>query len=161
MSNSRFQRGQSMLELIIALAVSVIIITAVVVAASNSVRNSTYSKNNAASTRYAQEGMEWLRSQRDQSWTTFSGKASAGSGTDWCIQTLSWPGINGVCSSSQTIANTSYLRQVNLKLKDYAPPGAPDGINDTVEATLTVKWTEGTLSHDITLTTQFTNWKTK
>ncbi len=148
--------GQSMFELIIALAIGIIIVTAVVVVASNSVRNSSFSKNNAAATRYAQEGMEWLRGQRDQSWTTFSSKASV-SGFDWCLQTLAWPAVNGNCTSSQTVSGTSYVRQVNLKLKNYDT----NADNETVEATMVVSWTEAGVAHNVTLTSQYTNWKIK
>jgi Tfp pilus assembly protein PilV len=152
-------QGQSMFELIVALAIGIIIVTAVVVVSSNSVRNSSFSKNNAAAARYAQEGMEWLRSQRDQSWSTIYAKASV-AGYDWCLQMLAWPGVNGACTSNQTISGTVYTRQLNMKLKDYAAsPSSTD--NETVEATMVVTWSESGTAHNVTLTSQFTNWKIK
>lgn len=61
-----------MFEVLAALAVILLVILALVGVTANSVRNADFAKKQATATQYAQEGMEKLRSYRDQnSWDTF------------------------------------------------------------------------------------------
>ncbi len=94
-----YERGQSLFEVFLSLAIVAIIIVALVILASNAIRNSTYSKNKTLATRYSQEAMEWLRGERDASWDNFSDKALAFS--YYCLQTLTW--ASGQCGTTQYI----------------------------------------------------------
>lgn len=58
--------GQTLMELIVVIAVSVIIIGALVFATITSLRNAQFSKNQAQATKRAQEGIEIVRSVRDR-----------------------------------------------------------------------------------------------
>ena len=60
------QAGQSLLEVVIALAVIVIIVGALTFATISSIRNSQVAKNHAQATKLAQEGIEWVRTGRDR-----------------------------------------------------------------------------------------------
>lgn len=59
-------KGQTLMELLVVIAVSVIIIGALVFATISSLRNAQFSKNQAQATKLAQEGIEKLRSIRDR-----------------------------------------------------------------------------------------------
>lgn len=59
-------KGQSLLELIIVMAVAVIVIGALTVVTISSLRNANLSKNQLQATKYAQEGIEKIRSIRDR-----------------------------------------------------------------------------------------------
>ncbi len=58
--------GQSLIEVLAALGVVVLVILALIIATTLSIRNATFAKNQSMATNYAQEGMELLRSCRDQ-----------------------------------------------------------------------------------------------
>lgn len=61
------QRGQTLLELVVVIAVSVMVIGALVFATIASLRNAQFAKNQAQATKYAQEGIERVRTGRDRS----------------------------------------------------------------------------------------------
>lgn len=60
------EKGQTLIELIVVVAVSVIVIGALVFAIIASLRNASFSKNQAQATKYAQEGIERVRVGRDR-----------------------------------------------------------------------------------------------
>lgn len=58
-----------MLEVIVALAAAMLVILGLVRVTIVSMRNSRFAKNQALATQYAQEAMEWIRTQRDEDWS--------------------------------------------------------------------------------------------
>lgn len=58
--------GQTLIEVVVVMAVSVIVIGALVFATISSLRNSQFSKNQAQATKLAQEGIERVRTARDR-----------------------------------------------------------------------------------------------
>lgn len=60
------QSGQTLMEIVVVVAISAIVIGALVIATIASLRNAQFSKNQAQATKLAQEGMERVRAGRDQ-----------------------------------------------------------------------------------------------
>ena len=145
-----YERGQSLFEVFLSLAIVAIIIVALVILASNAIRNSTYSKNKTLATRYSQEATEWLRGERDAGWDDFSKKVLAFS--YYCLQTLTW--APGECGTSDTISNTSLIREVQLTIDNIPPP-------PRITAEVVVYWEDSQGVHDIKSTTDFTDWRTQ
>lgn len=84
------QKGQSLLELIIVIAVGIVIVTALVFSAISSLRNSALAKNQAQATRLSQEGIETLRILRDRDGSVSKGGISCNTNpckfnTDWSV----------------------------------------------------------------------------
>lgn len=147
--------GQSLFEVIFALAVASLVMVGIVSLAATSVRNSTFARNTALSTRLAQEVSEWLREQRDANdWSVFSSYTNAG-GITYCLQTLgsSFPS-QGVCGAGAYVVGTSFTREANLRLLSSSNP------DDTVEAIITVEWSDAQGLHETRTTAQFTSWQT-
>ena len=139
------QRGQSLFELIIAIGIGVIIVTAIVQLVTISVRNASFSKNKNEATRLAQQALEWLRTEKEKDWAGFY--ARAGNPTYWCLPTLAWTA--GQCGSGQTISgSTTFTRQATLDQEDV------DG-NTTSVVVVTVSWEQGGNTHQSSATTQF------
>lgn len=59
-------KGQSLVEVVVASAVGILVVSALVFAAIFSLRNANFAKNQAQATKLAQEGMEKVRSNRDR-----------------------------------------------------------------------------------------------
>lgn len=60
------EKGQSLLELVVVIGVVVIVVGALVFATIASLRNASFSRNQAQATKLAQEGLEWVRLGRDR-----------------------------------------------------------------------------------------------
>jgi type II secretory pathway pseudopilin PulG len=147
--------GQSLFEVIFALAIAAVVLVALVALSATSIRNSTYSKNSVQATQLAQETTEWLRGERDRDWVTFAARSSAG-GTLWCFpnQPLAWPGSSSVTCTT-TVSNTIFTRSVTLVQRDI------DGnsVIDTIDAAVTISWVDSQGQHDSRNNARFTDWR--
>jgi Tfp pilus assembly protein PilV len=124
------QKGQSLVEALVALAAAAVIVSAIAIAVITSVNNSDFSRSQNIATQYAQEGIEVLRNLSETSWTTFS----TYSGT-YCLAqdstSLTVPGSG--CAQN---INTTYVRQVMIT------PGSGTCSGNT-KVTVTVFWGDG------------------
>ncbi|MDO8452525.1 MAG: hypothetical protein Q7S79_02115 [bacterium] len=146
-----------------------IVITSVVASSTRSVKNSLHARYQAESTRFGQELIEWIRSERDNNtWLVFAARGTAGgsvcslptivpTGTpaprpattcqEYCIgDAPSW----SACSSGVqgAISGTPYLRRAQVRTIDA----------NTSEVIVVVAWTDGVGSHTSRVTTQLTSW---
>lgn len=146
------QKGQSLFEVVIALGVMSFILVGIVSLAGASIRNSSFSNNNALATKFTQEGMEWLRQRRDESWITFTSKSAASPGTVWCLRDLSlasWPGTSGSCTATEFISGSNlFFRQATLITVSV----------DVIDVATTVSWSDAQGTHSVRTSTLFTNW---
>ena len=125
--------GQSLLEVIVALAVTTLVLTSLVSATVVSVRNARFAKNQSLATKYAQEALERVRIYRDQS---------------------DWDNIFKTESNCENPPNLStlpllYNRVINCSL---------DAGERRMTVEVTVSWTEAGRSHQGQLTTYLTKW---
>ncbi|MBI3443675.1 hypothetical protein HY008_03310 [Candidatus Woesebacteria bacterium] len=160
-------KGQSLFEVLIALGVIAVIVVAVVSLGVTSVRNNVFSRNNALATKFSHETMEWVRGERDRSWTTFVSRMGATSSGSFCLTSSPpsvWPSL-GPCASNQTINDTQtpFVRQLSLtcynRLDLATPIGCSGGSTDTIEALVVTSWTDAQGVHDARSSTYFTNWR--
>jgi Tfp pilus assembly protein PilV len=142
-----FIKGQSLFEVVIAVGLSALILIAAVTLSSGSVRNASFSSNNAQATKYAQEAMEWLRGQRDAGWESFRDDHSSSSGVESCLNTS--PPTTWASPPCSVIAGTVFTRSVTLKTID------PDKIN----ALVLVTWKDSQGTHEVKTQTHFTDWR--
>jgi Tfp pilus assembly protein PilV len=141
--------GQSLFEVMFAVAVSSLILYAIVSVASVSVRNSNFSKNNSLGTAYAQEGIEYLRQLKDIDWDNLDNKTPTSSPQNLGTLTI-WSGSPIIKDSSGN--DTIFSRTVELIYRNT------DAANDTIEAVVLVTWTDSQGDHQVKSVTRFTNW---
>ena len=137
--------GQSLFEVILSLAIISIIIITLISLASNSIRNTTFSKNKTLSSRLAQEAVEWIRGERDASWTEFFDKVPS---SNYCLQNLEWTNT-GICSGEEFVQGTILTR--NLTLTSVPP--------SQVRTEVEVSWEDSQGQHTTRVVTDFTNWQ--
>ena len=143
--NSRVA-GQSLFEVVFAVGMSALIITAVVILATNAIANSTFSKNKSLAGRFTQEAVEWLRGQRDTDWEAFYTNAQI---SPRCLPSLAW-NLTGPCGESDTInSNSNFKREADFSL--IGP--------ENVEAKVKVYWEDGRGLHEVSTVTNFTDWR--
>lgn len=150
------QAGQTLLELVMAIGVGVVVVTAIVSITTLSLKNSGFAKTNAQATRHSQEAIEWLRAERDKSWPTVFAKSGV-TAQYYCLTNLAWPAAPGTCTATQYITGTTFKREISLINRDLEP--SIDG-NETIQAEVTVTWNDSSGDHQSKLTTQLTNWVT-
>lgn len=137
-SVKRFYTGQSLFEVVVAVAIAALILVALASLAATSVSNSNFSNNNALATKYAQEAIEWLREQRDEDWSNIPT-----SGTE-CLGTSPITSFGG-CG---TIPDTVFTRTVQFSAEG----------DTTKVVTVIVAWDDSQGHHEVKSTTKFTNW---
>ncbi len=153
-----WERGQSLFEVTVAIAISALIVVAMVALATTAIKNSDFSKNKALASTYAQQGTEWLRGERDKDVNTFmstyalNGTFPAG----YCLPDSSlnwshWVGDTALCNSP--ISGTIFKRWVTFK-----NVGIQNG-KMVAETDVTVIWTDSGGLHEVTSATNFSDWK--
>lgn len=137
-STSRNSGGQTLIEVMAALTVTVLILVALLAATTVAVRNSQSAQNQALSTKYAQEGMEILRERRDNNSAVFFGSQP-------CF------GITPTPTSPPGFTRTFMCENA------ITPPPTPPYTK--IKATVTVKWTDSKGEHKSEQVSYFTKWQ--
>ena len=142
-------KGQSLFEVLFAIAIAAIILVGVVSLSSSGVRNSAFSRNKTLATRFAQETTEWIRRERDftNDWTAFS--AHAGTHCFSSTPISSW--APGGCGSN--ISGTIFEREAVLTVSTTTVAG------DTMDIFVTVSWEDAQGTHEVKTVTSLTNWR--
>jgi Tfp pilus assembly protein PilV len=144
-------KGQSLFELIIAVAViSVMLVTAVGLS-TKVVNNTRLSSNQTLANRYTQQAIEWMRGERDIDYVSlYNNRAANGTGRTWCVAATppSWPGSSGNCGANTVIAGTVFRREVNLTQS-----------GDNIIVRVTVMWNESAGAKQVSGEVILTNWK--
>lgn len=139
-------KGQSLFEVVLALFVITMIIVGVVVVSTNSISNSLFSRNKTLAARYAQEGIEWLRLEKERD---FSALATVADTATYCLDNLNFNNI-GACNGSEFIGDTEFAREVNFtKLSENSKV--------LIEATVITYWTDSKGYHESRSSTVFTD----
>jgi type II secretory pathway pseudopilin PulG len=144
------QKGQTLMELIVVMAVSVIITGALVFAIISSLRNAQFAKNQSQATKLAQEALEKVRSGRDRG-SAISPFQMGGTTIDsWSDPDLWSQQISQNCSPNcYFIFNSSGVLQL-LGAGSDIPSNAENPLNDGKFKRVV------TISDDVTYQTQKT-----
>lgn len=134
-NNFKKNKGQGLIEAMVALGAAVIVISTIAVAVITAVNNSDFSKNQNFASSYAQQGLEIIRDKAESNWTTFYNIPS----TTYCLDKnatdLSPLNINNSCTPFDII----FIRQIDIRHNntDYCTSGAGTKVKSTVF------WTDG------------------
>jgi Tfp pilus assembly protein PilV len=141
-------RGQTLLELVIAMGVVAVIVTGLVVASTASLRYSQDSRLRSGGVKYAQEAIEVVRQIRDtQPWTTFEAY-STGTSKTWCLSSAGVFSDQGGGECPLISVGSPFTRSVTFTWND-----------PIMEVTSEVRWQVGSTQASTQLKTYFTQWK--
>lgn len=135
-------RGQSLLEITVALGSLGVLLAVCAIAIINALGNAQEAKFQNQASIYAQEGVEILRQMRDSDWGSFNNLSGVYCMADTC-STLS---ANGACGKRVGSCGTNadiYRREVTLD-KNY--PLCSQGGNNGTRATVSVSWNDSKCS---------------
>ena len=163
--------GQSLFEILFALAIMAMIGVAVVSLSVSAVRNNIYANNKTLANKYNLEGQEWLRRLRDDSFSDLWDHAKPLSVTKtYCLSTLDYPPGNWWnqsdhdCDSQNVddvIPGTQFTRHLDLKKINLTDAFHNGDENESIKAVFVVEWTDGQGDHDSTTETFLTDWKSQ
>jgi len=151
----RYDSGQSLFEILFAILIISLIITAVVGLATVSIRNSVYAKNKTLATKYAQEAVEWCRLVRDKSNKLWAHGGRSGEPKIYCLQELTnvdaWnPGRPKPCGeqASPYITGTTFIRELSLLRIE-------EDSHKLINVKVTVQWNDAQGNHEVRVVTDF------
>ena len=137
--------GQTLIEVLLALAIAVIVITSIGIAVITSLNNATYSKNQNLANNYAQEGMDVVRSIKDRSWDEF---LNLPGGQDKCLPENTnqlVPRSGPDCDGEANIG--VFVREVTIENNNIdCRPSGPPLPNSYSKVTVSVQWKDGVCS---------------
>ncbi|MFA6533002.1 MAG: type II secretion system protein [Patescibacteria group bacterium] len=133
----KFQ-GFSLVEVLVFISVLGLFFTAAMSVTTFNLRNMKIQEHKILATRYAEEGLEWVKDEKETDWSTFITHDTSGTGTMYCLNSLEdgW-GILGDCGESYSLGSPPFFFR-NLLIKNTGNPV------DQVDVTTTVTWKEGT-----------------
>ena len=149
--------GMSLMEIILTLAITAIILTAIVSLTSLSVSTSTLSKNKAQANRYAGEAIEFVRTEKGSlGWNAFKSKVTwqdeaTGIHDVWCLKDLSFSDSNKkICNTDGTDNITGTIFRRSLEIKNVT--------NKTMDIEVKVIWTDEKGTHETFTISAISNW---
>lgn len=145
------KEGQGLIEVLTALAVVLLVVVALIKATTVSMKSSDFSKTQTQATSYAQEAIEWIRSERDRDWGNIADRATSEPGSKYCLASLDWnnPDSCGNGDEDLLVADSRFKREVTVK----------DVTGDRIEIEVIVIWQDASGEHQSKLTTYLSNWR--
>lgn len=141
----KFDKGQSLFEVVVAVSISALIITAIVAVVSNSIQGSSYSRDKTLAANYIQQTMEWLKQERGTDADNLESKILAvteTTGLSYCLTTnSSWPDPTPSCHD--VITDTKFTRI--LEFNSYQ--------NSIAHLRVTVSWQDSKGLHEVSSST--------
>lgn len=138
--------GQSLVEAIVAIGITILVVTGLVILATGAVRSATLTKNRSLAVQYAQEGLEALRSVRDRSFAELPvGGESYPNRLVWTGS--AWSTLPG--KETITASNISYRRSFTSTLVSAGK----------LKIAMKVAWADSAGAHTVDLTTYLTDWQ--
>ena len=142
--------GFSLIEVLIFITVMSLFFVSAAAVVSVVVKNMKVNEHKILGTRFAQEAVEWVRSEKEIDWNAFSERApSTGSPSEYCLNSLAWNSMP--CDYS---LKTLYQRTVTLKSIESV-----GGYKYQVDVSVLVKWNEPGRTYSVPVNTTFSIWE--
>lgn len=145
MKHAAHAKGQTIVEAIVVISVVVLLVTGLIAGTTTSLKSAQSGRTRGQATKFAEEGLEYARSLRDQGWSAF--QAYSGVYCYGSDRVLS-PSAGGGCTTNITTLDSTYIRSLTFTW---------DGTKMTVISK--VAFPVSGVNTDVSLTTYLTNWK--
>lgn len=144
-------RGQTLVEAIVVIGLVVLLVTGLIAGTTMSLHTTGSARTRSQAVKYSQEGIELIRTIRDENWNTFFTKFAGG----YCFGSAAnndpvaalIPQV-GTCPVNIITTDNSFTRSVQFVSEA-----------DRMKITVSVQYMEGADTKSIDLTTYLTQWK--
>lgn len=139
---SQIKKSFTLIEVLVFVTIISLVFVTSLAVATFALRTMMFNQHKIIATHYAEEGMEWIKSEKEADWNAFKTlDTSGGWGTVYCITTPD-TAKQGNCDGSYHLGNPNiFLREMALTNK-----GTP--VNQ-VDVTIRVYWPEGTFNGEV------------
>jgi Tfp pilus assembly protein PilV len=143
----RWQAGQTLIEVLVALSVISLIVTSITIAVITSLNNAEFVKNQNLATQYAQQGMEIMRYMRNTNYGTFKNLSQHYCLADTCrqIETDQQKADWTTCGPNASVCNPNvsniFVREITV-YNDTPGPGSPNQCQFGTYVISTVSWAD-------------------
>lgn len=149
-SHTPKKSGFSLIEVLIFITVMSLFFVSAAAVVSVVVKNMKVNEHKILGTRFAQEAVEWLRSEKEVDWNSFSERAPSNDApAEYCLNSLAWNSMP--CDYS---LKTLYQRTVTLKSIESV-----GGYKYQVDVSVMVKWNEPGRAYSVPINTTFSIWE--
>jgi len=139
------KKGFSLAEVLIFVTIlSLFFVSAVTITTFN-LRNLKIQEHKILATRYAEEGIEWVKQEKEDDWQVFTAHTE----TNYCLNTLSW--TSGLCSI-YSLGAPAFLKRDLVMTNSGSPV-------DKVTINLTVSWMENNVEQRVILKSVLNLWE--
>lgn len=132
-------KGFSLIEVLVFTAVLGSFFVAAMAVATFNLKNMKIQEHKILAARYAEEGVEWVRQEKEADWPVFINHNAGG----YCLNSLGW---NPPCGENYDLGTPAFFKRELTIAKSGSP-------TDQVEGAVTVTWKEGSNSFDVTVKT--------
>lgn len=150
------ERGQTLVEAVVAFGVAAMILVALVAATTMALSRVQFANHQAQARAFTQEGLEWVRGERDKDWDVFYARTDVNP-KSYCLNTLSW--TTPTPCTTYGLGDNTFKRDAVLT----SPTTPPSGLNcqqpNCVIVKVTVSWQESGQEHKSEQETYLTRWK--
>jgi Tfp pilus assembly protein PilV len=159
------QRGATLVESIVAIALAGIIITAIVGLVTSAVATSTLSKSRTTATRYSEEGVEVARKNRDRTpwqsfWNTYGPsvcRSAAPCHIDSSLNIVSGAGLS-ISPFARTVVITDVSAQTCGAGSGNYQGQQSNSCVDRLKVTVSVTWIDKGRNQEVKLVSYLTTW---
>lgn len=140
--NLESQKGSALLEAVIALGAVVMAVAGIAIVIASSASNATFIQNQNQANKFAQEGIEYIKSIKDDSYTNFL--STFQTGTTYCFGESFNPVIdtNNCIGDGNRLENGRFIRKVTVSNSSANRCGDAD-IANTRAIRVEVLWQSG------------------
>jgi len=144
--------GFSLVEVLVFVTILGLFFVAAVSVTTFSLKNMKMSEHKIIATHLAEEGVEWIKSEKENDWETFILRdTSSGTGTLYCLNTLNWH--TGSCGENYLLGTPNFFKRETT----LANSGSP--ITTQVDVKVIVSWIEGNQTMNVTIKTIVNLWE--
>lgn len=151
-----FKKGFSLVEVLVFVTIlSLFFVTALTVTTFN-LRNLKIQEHKILATRYAEEGMEWVKQEKEDDWQNFTIHDDS-TGTTYCINVLNWNTSNSSTlydCNSYTLGNPVGIFNRSMVITNSAGPPV-----DQVSVVMTVSWMDNNMKQQVILKSVMNLWE--
>ncbi len=141
MTHRPSQSGQTLAEIVVALAIVILLVVGLIVGTTSSVRSTDQGRMRSLAVKYNQEALELVRQKRDSDWDVFAAYSGL-----WCIDK---EGVWSQASLCPANIDNTFTRSVVFTWNAGA---------SRMDIVATVSWPDGATVHKSELVTFFTQW---
>ena len=135
----QFQTGAALLEAIVALSAVVVAVAGIAVVITASISNSQFVQDQNRANKYAQEGMEYLKSEKENNYSQFITKYN---GKNHCFNDefeMLIP-YDGNCGGNNRLGNGKFIRTIKMAESNICKTNLSNPLEKAYRAEVTVYW---------------------